>query len=49
MLLSIRYSVLEADVQALIDELIDVNDPLVNAVHIEREVKRIRGKGWKEE
>ena len=44
-----RLTELEADVQALIDELIDVNDPLVNAVHIERAVKSIRGKGWKEE
>lgn len=43
-----RLTELEQDVQELIDELIDVNDPLVNAVHIEREVKRIRGKGWKE-
>ena len=33
---------LEGDVNALVDELIDVNDPLVNAVHIHREVKRIR-------
>ena len=37
-----RLTELEADVQALIDELIDVNDPLVNAVHIERAVKSIR-------
>lgn len=43
-----RLTELETDVQALVDEMIDVNDPLVNAVHIEREVKRIRGKGWKE-
>ena len=38
---------LEADVQALVDEMIDVNDPLVNAVHIEQEVKRIRGEDYK--
>ena len=38
-----RLAELESDVQALVDEIIDVNDPLVNAVHIEREVKRIRG------
>lgn len=42
-----RLTELEADVQALVDELIDVNDPLVNAVHIEREVKRIRGKNYR--
>jgi hypothetical protein len=40
---------LESDVQALVDEMIDVNDPLVNAVHIEREVRRIRGKEWDDE
>ena len=43
-----RLTELEADVQALIDELIDVNDPTVNAVHIEREVRRIRGKNFVE-
>lgn len=42
-----RLTELESDVQDLIDELIDVNDPLVNAVHIEREVKRIRGKNFR--
>lgn len=38
----VRLSRLEAYVQKLVDEVIDVNDPLVNAVHLEREVKRIR-------
>ena len=38
----VRLSRLEAYVQKLVAELIDVDDPLVNAVHIESEVKRIR-------
>ena len=43
-----RLTKTEAYVQKLIDEMIDVNDPLVNKVHIEQAVKQIRGKGWKE-
>ena len=43
-----RLTRLEAEVQKLVDEMIDVNDPTVNAVHIEREVRRIRGKSFVE-
>lgn len=34
-------------VQKLVDEIVDVNDPEVTDAHIHRELKRIRGKGWK--
>jgi hypothetical protein len=38
-----RLSQLEAAVQALVDEIVDTNDPLVTQVHIETAVKQIRG------
>lgn len=43
-----RLSELEADVQALADEML-TNDPYVNKVHIETAVKQIRGKAWVDE
>ena len=43
-----RLTKLEAEVQKLIKEMIDVNDPMVNAVHLEQEVRRIRGKNFVE-
>lgn len=42
-----RLTKTEAYVQKLIDEMIDVNDPLVNKVHIEEAVKQIRGENYK--
>lgn len=41
-----RLSELEADVQGYVDEIIKTNDPYVVKVHIERELKRIRGEAW---
>ena len=41
-----RIKRLETKVQALVDELIDTKDPLVNSVHIEEAVKQIRGNAW---
>lgn len=38
-----RLSHLEAAVQALVDEIVDTNDPLVTQVRIERAIKQIRG------
>jgi hypothetical protein len=38
-----RLSELEADVQSLVDEIVDTNDPLVTQVHIETAIKQIRG------
>lgn len=43
-----RLSVLEADVQALVDEVVDTNDPYVTKVRIEKALKQIRGEGWDE-
>lgn len=40
-----RLKELEADVQDLVDELID-NDPIVNKVHIENAIKQIRGEAY---
>ena len=42
----IRLKRLECDVQDLVNEIVDTNDPLVTKVHIEREIKRIRGERW---
>jgi hypothetical protein len=42
----VRLSRLEKKVQALVDEIVDMNDPLVTKVHIETALKQIRGKEW---
>ena len=39
-----RLKRLEQKVQALVDEIVDTNDPLVTKVHIETALKQIRGK-----
>lgn len=44
-----RLKRLEGEVQDLVNEIVDTADPLVTKVHIEREIKRIRGKAWEEE
>lgn len=44
-----RLKRLEVDVQDLVNEIVDTADPLVTKVHIEREIKRIRGKAWEGE
>ena len=41
-----RLKRLEQKVQALVDEIVDTNDPLVTKVHIEIALKQIRGKDW---
>ena len=41
-----RLSVLEADVQALVDEIVDTADPYVTKVRIETALKQIRGERW---
>ena len=38
-----RLTELENDVQALVDEIVDTNDPYVTKVHIETAIKQIRG------
>ena len=43
----VRLTRTEAYVQKLIDEIIDVNDPVVTHVRMERAIKQIRGKNWK--
>ena len=44
-----RLSELEADVQDYVNEIIKTDDPYVVKVHIESELKRIRGKAWDDE
>lgn len=44
-----RLSELEAGVQDYVKEIIKTGDPYVVKVHIESELKRIRGKAWEEE
>lgn len=44
-----RLSELEAGVQDYVNEIIKTNDPYVVKVHIESELKRIRGKAWVDE
>ena len=44
-----RLKRLEGVVQDLVNEIVDTADPLVTKVHIEQELKRIRGKEWEEE
>jgi hypothetical protein len=41
-----RLSELEKDVQGLVNEMVDTNDPLVNKVHIEKAVRQIRKGAW---
>ena len=41
-----RITKLEAGVQDFVEEIVDLNDPLVTQVRVERELKRIRGEGW---
>ena len=41
-----RLSELESDVQNLVDEIVDTNDPVVTKVHIETAIKQIRGEAW---
>lgn len=41
-----RLKRLEGVVQDLVNEIVDTNDPLVTKVHIEKEIKRIRGEAW---
>ena len=43
-----RLSVLEADVQKLVDEIVDTADPYVTKVRIGKALKQIRGEGWDE-
>ena len=43
-----RLKKLETKVQALVDEIVDTRDPLVNRVHIEQALKQIRGDKWEE-
>lgn len=44
-----RLKRLEGEVQDLVNEIVDTADPLVTKVHIEREIRRIRGKEWEDE
>lgn len=41
-----RLSTLEEGVQDYVDDIIKTDDPYVVKVHLESEVKRIRGEGW---
>ena len=43
-----RLSRLEAKVQALVNEIVDTNDPYVTKVRIERGIKQIRGEAWED-
>lgn len=43
-----RLKRLEGVVQDLVNEIVDTADPLVTKVHIEREIKRIRGDAWED-
>ena len=40
-----RLTRLEANVQELVNEMVDAGDPFVNKAHIEKAVLQIRGKG----
>ncbi len=42
----IRLKRLEGQVQQLVDEIVDTNDPDVTQAHIETALKQIRGKAW---
>lgn len=44
-----RLKRLEGEVQDLVNEIVDTADPLVTKVHIEQEIRRIRGKEWEDE
>lgn len=41
-----RIKRLEQKVQALVDEIVDTNDPVVTDEHIQRAIKQIRGDRW---
>jgi hypothetical protein len=41
-----RIKRVEQKVQALVNEIVDTNDPIVTKVHIEQALKQIRGDGW---
>ena len=41
-----RISRLEEGVQDFVDDIVDLNDPYVTKVRVEREIKRIRGERW---
>lgn len=45
----IRLKRLEGQVQRLVDEIVDTNDPDVTQAHIEKALKQIRGKAWEME
>jgi hypothetical protein len=42
----VRLTRLEANVQELVNEMVDAGDPLVNKAHIETAVRQIRRKAW---
>lgn len=41
-----RLTELESDVQGLVDEIVDTNDPYVTKVRIDTAIRQIRGDGW---
>ena len=41
-----RIKKLEQKVQALVDEIVVTNDPMVTDAHIQQAIKQIRGEGW---
>lgn len=41
-----RIKKLEQKVQALVNEIVDTNDPIVTNAHIQQAIKQIRGDGW---
>ena len=41
-----RITRLEKKVQALVNEVVDTNDPLVTKVRIGKALEQIRGEGW---
>ena len=43
-----RITRLEKKVQALVNEVVDTNDPLVTKVRIGKALEQIRGEGWGE-
>lgn len=41
-----RLTLIQGDVQKLVDEVVDVNDPAVTEEHIRYEMRRIRGENY---
>lgn len=41
-----RIKRLETKVQALVNEIVDTNDPVVTEAHIETAIRQIRGDKW---